>query len=452
MAISSLGVGSGLDLNQLVGQLVAAEREPKEQRLNQREERIDAQISAFGELTSSVDQVGSVLGDLSGFEPTQSASVADDSVANVTVTGDAENSDFSLEVNQLAQSQIVASAAGDFDSADDEVGAGQLQIQVGNGNAVTIDVEEGATLRDVRNAINDSEAGVTASIVNDGNGARLVLSANETGADNTISVTATEDPEGSGLGRLDSSNLTETRAAQDAEAVINGLTVTSSSNTLSDTIEGLEIELTGVSSGPTTVSVSEDRDELESLLQSFVENYNALIGQTNQLTAYDPEEDEAAVLTGDSTVRGIRSRLGNALIQPAEGAGGSNQTLAELGIISNRDGTLSFDSTRFSEAMERDGFENISDTVRNIAGQMRDVTDSFTGRDGLIQVRQDGLQSDLSRIERQREDLEARIERLEANWVRQFSRMDSMVAQMQATGDQLMAQLANTPLARNQSR
>ncbi|WP_018994214.1 flagellar filament capping protein FliD [Thioalkalivibrio sp. ALgr1] len=450
MAISSLGVGSGLDLNQIVGQLVAAEREPKEQRLNQREERIDAQISAFGELTSSVDQVGSVLGDLSGFEPEQSASVSDEGVANVTVTGDADNGDFSLEVNQLAQSQIVASAPGDFDSADDAVGAGELTIQVGSGAAVTLDVEEGMTLRDLRNAINDSDAGVRASIVNDGSGARLVMEANETGADNQIQVTADGDP--GGLGRLDSNNMVETRAAQDAEAVINGLAVTSSSNTLSDTIEGLEIELTGVSNGPTTVSVSEDRDELESLLQGFVENYNALIGRTSELTAYDPEEDEAAILAGDSTVRGVRSRLGNALIQPAENSEASNRTLAELGIVSNRDGTLSFDSTRFQEAMDRDGFENVSGTVREIAGNMREVTDSFTGRDGLIQVRQDGLQSDLSRIERQREDLDARIERMEAQWVRQFSRMDSMVAQLQATGDQLMGQLANTPLARNQSR
>ncbi|WP_019592641.1 flagellar filament capping protein FliD [Thioalkalivibrio sp. ALRh] len=450
MAISSLGVGSGLDLNQIVGQLVAAEREPKEQRLNQREERIDAQISAFGELTSSVDQVGSVLGDLSGFEPEQSASVSDEGVANVTVTGDADNGDFSLEVNRLAQSQIVASAPGDFDSADDAVGAGELTIQVGSGAAVTLDVEEGMTLRDLRNAINDSDAGVRASIVNDGSGARLVMEANETGADNQIQVTADGDP--GGLGRLDSNNMVETRAAQDAEAVINGLAVTSSSNTLSDTIEGLEIELTGVSNGPTTVSVSEDRDELESLLQGFVENYNALIGRTSELTAYDPEEDEAAILAGDSTVRGVRSRLGNALIQPAENSEASNRTLAELGIVSNRDGTLSFDSTRFQEAMDRDGFENVSGTVREIAGNMREVTDSFTGRDGLIQVRQDGLQSDLSRIERQREDLDARIERMEAQWVRQFSRMDSMVAQLQATGDQLMGQLANTPLARNQSR
>ncbi|WP_019611786.1 flagellar filament capping protein FliD [Thioalkalivibrio sp. AKL7] len=452
MAISALGVGSGLDLNQIVGDLLNAERVPKETRFNQREERIEAQISAYGNLRNGIEQLGSALGSLSGFELSQSASVSDASVASVTADGTAANGSFSLEVNQLAQAQSIASAPGDFADADAEVGAGQLEIQVGGGNAITINVEEGDTLRDLRNAINEADAGVTASIVNDGNGARLVLNANETGADNTITVSATEDPAGSGLARLDGNNLVETRAAQDAEAVINGLTVTSSSNTLDDAVEGLSIELQNTSTGPVNVSVREDQGELRQALQAFVEQYNALVGQTRELTSYNAEEDEASVLTGDSTVRGIRSRLGDALMQPAQVPDANAQTLSELGIVSNRDGTLNFDTSRFNQAMDNNSFDSIAEVVREVGGRMEGVTNTLVGADGLIGARTDGLRNDLERIGQQRERLDIRLERMEERLIGQFSRMDSAVAQMQSTGDFLTGQLANMPLAQNNSR
>lgn len=452
MAISALGVGSGLDLNQIVGDLLNAERVPKETRFNQREERIEAQISAYGNLRNGIEQLGGALGSLSGFELSQSASVSDASVASVTADGTAANGSFSLEVNQLAQAQSIASAPGDFADADAEVGAGQLEIQVGGGNAITINVEEGDTLRDLRNAINEADAGVTASIVNDGNGARLVLNANETGADNTITVSATEDPAGSGLARLDGNNLVETRAAQDAEAVINGLTVTSSSNTLDDAVEGLSIELQNTSTGPVNVSVREDQGELRQALQAFVEQYNALVGQTRELTSYNAEEDEASVLTGDSTVRGIRSRLGDALMQPAQVPDANAQTLSELGIVSNRDGTLNFDTSRFNQAMDNNSFDSIAEVVREVGGRMEGVTNTLVGADGLIGARTDGLRNDLERIGQQRERLDIRLERMEERLIGQFSRMDSAVAQMQSTGDFLTGQLANMPLAQNNSR
>lgn len=193
MAISAMGVGSGLDLNQIVGDLLNAERVPKEERFNQREERIEAQISAFGNLRNGIEQLQGSLLSLSGFELNQTASISDESVATVSADGTADNGAFSLQVNQLAQAQALATTAGDFADGDAEVGAGQLQLQLGDSSPVTINVEEGDTLRDVRDAINEAGAGVRASIVNDGNGARLVLNASETGADNTISLTATED-------------------------------------------------------------------------------------------------------------------------------------------------------------------------------------------------------------------------------------------------------------------
>ncbi|WP_018140046.1 flagellar filament capping protein FliD [Thioalkalivibrio sp. ALJ7] len=452
MAISAMGVGSGLDLNQIVGDLLNAERVPKEERFNQREERIEAQISAFGNLRNGIEQLQGSLLSLSGFELNQTASISDESVATVSADGTADNGAFSLQVNQLAQAQALATTAGDFADGDAEVGAGQLQLQLGDSSPVTINVEEGDTLRDVRDAINEAGAGVRASIVNDGNGARLVLNASETGADNTISLTATEDPAGSGLSRLDGSNLVETRAAQNAEAVIDGVTVTSATNTLDDTIEGVTIELQGTSAAPATVSVREDQSALREALQGFVEQYNTLVGQTRELTSYNVEDDEPSVLTGDSTVRGVRSRLSEALLQPAGVPDSGVQTLAELGIVSNRDGTLNFDTSRFNQAMDNNDFESISEVVREVGGRMEEVTRTFVAPDGLIGNRTDGLRGDLERIEQQRERLDVRLERMESRLVAQFSRMDTAVAQMQSTGDFLTSQLANMPLAQNNSR
>ncbi|WP_018935751.1 flagellar filament capping protein FliD [Thioalkalivibrio sp. ALJ24] len=439
MAISSLGVGSGLDLNQIVGDLVNAQRAPREERLNEREERIEAEISAYGSLSSSIDGIGSALSDLADFEPEQSASLSNGDVASVVITGDAPNGDFNMDVQELATAQTVASDSGQFDSPDDTVGAGTFSISVGGGDPVSLDIDEDDTLNDLRNAINDADAGVRASIVNDGNGPRLTMTSESTGEENTINVEV--DGDEGGLGRL--ANLGEpetvTVKAQDAVVTIDGMEITSASNTLEDTIEGMAIDLEGV--GQTSVSVSEDRDELRNGLESFVEAYNTMVSETNEMTAYDPEEDEASVLTGDSTVRSARSRMSNALMERSQVDGINNQTLAELGITTQRDGTLSFDTQRFDEVMGREGFEDVSAMVRDIAGGMEETLQGITGPEGLIQTRQDGLQNEQDRVDRQRERLDDRIERLESRLVRQFSSMDTSVAQMQQTGDFLQQRL-----------
>lgn len=438
MAISSLGVGSGLDLNQIVGDLVNAQRAPREERLNEREERIEAEISAYGSLSSSMDGIGSALSNLADFEPEQSASLSNEDVASVVITGDAPNGDFNMDVQQLAEAQTVASDSGLFDSTDEEVGAGTFSISVGDGEAVSLDVEEGDTLNDLRNAINDADAGVRASIVNDGNGPRLTMTSESTGEQNTINVEVDGDADLDRLANLGDPE-TVTVEAQDALVTIDGMEITSASNTLEDTIEGMAIDLEGV--GQTSVSVSEDRDELRNGLESFVEAYNTMVSETNELTAYDAEEDEAAVLTGDSTVRSARSRMSNALTERSQVEGINNQTLAELGITTQRDGTLSFDTQRFDEVMDREGFEDVSAMVRDIAGGMEETLQGITGPEGLIQTRQDGLQNEQDRVDRQRERLDDRIERLEDRLVRQFSSMDTSVAQMQQTGDFLQQRL-----------
>ena len=462
MAISSLGVGSGLDLSSLLQNLVASERAPTENRLNKQEATIQAKISAYGTLRGGLSSLESPLKRLSEYEPRQTVTNSDKSALAVTADADAPNGNFKIDVKHLASAQSLATTVNDAslftEKADttvvNEGETGTLSIQVGSGDAVEInlDASDGAlSLGDLRDAINDSDAGVTASIINDDNGSRLVLTSNETGADNTIKMTASGlasagfntalsidgQAGGSGYGVI-------TQAAEDAEAVINGITITSSSNSLDNAVEGLSITLLDTTESTASVSVAEDQNSLRSLLNEFVGAYNELIGQTNSMTAYSTENEKGSLLTGDSTVRSIRSMLGNSMVQFGQTAEGDSLALANLGIVSGKDGKLSFDQAMFADAMDDYGAENIASVVTGIATGFHDSVTSYTdGTDGMLAARTDGLRANLDVINEQRDSLDERMISLEDRLSAQFSAMDSLVAQMNATSSYLANQLSN---------
>jgi flagellar hook-associated protein 2 len=234
MSISALGIGSGLDLGGLVDQLVAAERQPQEQRLNRREADLQAQISAFGSIRGGLSALETVLGKLVALQQGRTATSSDSARLAVTARSEATTGSYSIQVNRLATAQSLASSP--VADADTPLGTGTLTVQVGTGPAAAIEINaENNSLRGIRDAINAADAGVQATIVNDGVGARLVLSAAQTGAGQAISITVSGDPAEVGeLGSLATANLTETVAGQDAEVVLNGLTVTNPSNSLDE--------------------------------------------------------------------------------------------------------------------------------------------------------------------------------------------------------------------------
>jgi flagellar hook-associated protein 2 len=188
MSISAMGIGSGLDLGGLVAQLVAAERQPQEQRLNRKEADIQARISAFGSIRGGLSALETVLDKLVALQQGRTATSSDSNRLEVSARPEATMGSYSIQINQLATAQSLAS--GRFAHADVPLGTGTLNVQVGSGPAVAIGINaENNSLRGVRDAINAADAGVQASIVNDGEGARLVLSAAQTGVDETISIT-----------------------------------------------------------------------------------------------------------------------------------------------------------------------------------------------------------------------------------------------------------------------
>ena len=381
--ISSPGLGSGLDVQGIVGRLVAAEGQPATLRLDRKEARYQAELSALGAFKSALSSFQGTLSSLTAvasFRP-RTASSSDTDLLTVSATGDAAEATYSVSVEQLAQAQKLASAAfADTTSSVTGGNGGTLTFRFGtySGGTFTVNPERAtatvtisaanSSLQGIRDAVNEADIGVTASIINDGTGNRLVFVSNYSGAANGLEITVSDDDgndtDNAGLSQFaydpaatagSGKNLTETVAAQDARAVIDGLTVTSSSNTLDKAIEGVTLSLVKASPGTSvTVTVSQNTAGVVSAVEGFVNGYNDFIQTVTDLTRYDPETGESGTLIGDSLVRSIKGRVQGILVQQVSGLDGKYRSLADLGIRTQSDGTLSIDSSKLTSALDED--------------------------------------------------------------------------------------------------
>ena len=388
--LTATGIGSGLDIESLVTQLISAERSPVETRLVARESALTAELSGFGSLKSALstfqDSISN-LNKLSSFgQRTTTSSNTDAVVASANST--AASGSYSLSVSQLASSHSLASTG--YASTSDVVGTGTLTIRFGSTDytspdpgpesydGFTVNPEKGTatitidsdnnTLTGVRDAINGAKIGVTAVIVNDESGYRLLIGSDDGGEKNSLEISVTDtgdndDLDSAGLSALSfngsATNLAQTVAARDALFTVNGLSIRSSDNRASGVIEGLDITLKDVTgTSPVTVTVAQDRQAVKSAIQSFVSGYNNYISTVNSLTAYDPETGVAGPLQGDFSARSIASQVRRAITDSAEGFGGSFSSLSELGITTDGDGKLAINSSRFDAALEN-AFDDI---------------------------------------------------------------------------------------------
>lgn len=445
-SITSLGIGSGLDLNSLVDDLLAAEREPREKRLDRREAGLQAQISAFGSIRGGLAELDVAASRLATLRAGQTASSSDETRVTATANGSASTGRVTVEVEALARAQSLASVA--LADADAEVGTGAFTLQLGEREAVRITIDSGNdSLRGLRDAINQSDSGVSASIVNTGEGARLVLTSSETGAANTIALTVdgalvgAENP--TGLARFATEALDVATAGQDARARINGLLVTSASNTLDGTVEGLRLELRGETEAgsPVRLDVGEDRGTIQKALEGFIDAYNAVVGQIGDFTRYNPDTQAAGLLLGDSLMRGLRGQLSAALTRSVGDASGLGN-LVNLGVRSGENGKLALNAGALEQALDRD-FAGSVGLINTVAGGLRDTVQGFTSSGGLLEARTDGLRSTVRTIDRQRETLETRMEQLETRLRRQFGAMDALVGQLQQSSSFLDQQLTS---------
>ncbi|ABA58823.1 Flagellar hook-associated protein 2 [Nitrosococcus oceani ATCC 19707] len=381
--ITSTGIGSGLDVESLVNQLVAAEGRPQQLRLNRQEAKMQATLSAMGtlksELASFKDAV-SKLDSPSAFQAIK-ASVGNRDLLTASAAAKAATGTYSVEVQQLAQAQKLASKA--FADSSAALGTGTLSFRFGSydnntntftGNPdrtaqiVTIDSAHNS-LSGIRDAVNEADIGVQANIINDGTGDRLVFTAQTMGLANSLEITVSDEDgnnlDESGLSQLaydptgadsgSGKSLTETVAAQDARLVVDGLTVTRPQNTITGMIEGVTLELNSAElDSPTTLTVAADGHIASKSVNGFVEAFNSLAKTLNSLSSYNPETQEKGPLLGDASLRGIENRLRRVASDTVTGLSGPYRTLADIGITTQRDGTLKLDESKLQQVVESD--------------------------------------------------------------------------------------------------
>lgn len=459
--ITAAGTGSGLDIENIITTLAEAERVPTENRLNLREKEIEAEISAFGSLKSTMSDFQSALSDLSSTQKlaARAATTSNENAFTVTADSSAAIGSSNIQITQLASAHKMASNAS-YETPNSAVGAGTLNISSGGASfSVDITAGENNTLVDIRNAINDAEGntGVTASIltVSDGSGgtqSKLVLSSNETGAANEITVSVTgdadgNDTDGTGLSALVSANMTQTSAAQDAVMMVDGFEVTSSTNEFRNSIQGVTINALKVTEPDTseTVSVSIDKTAIKENLAKMVESFNVLSDTIGFLTDYNAAENEAGLLTGDSTVRAIENQIRRTLTDAVDVAEGGFGSLASIGITTQRDGKLGIDDAKLDEALSQN-FDQVADLLGGedgIAKRLDDRLNDYLKTGGLLSGRSDTAQEQLKSIEEQRSQLTLRIASFEERTREKFSAMDAIVAQLNNTGDFLTQQLSS---------
>ncbi|GAA3954087.1 flagellar filament capping protein FliD [Allohahella marinimesophila] len=361
MAISSVGIGSGVLTSDLIDKLASAEREPTELRLDVKTEKAETQLSDFGRIKSAVSDLrlsARTLATADAFGAAVGESTSD--AVALTAGSAAKPGSYQIEVSKLATAQSLASAS--FTDKDTTpVGAGTLQIQVGDKlTNVTIDSSSN-TLDGLAKAINDSNSGANASVLFNGTGYQLVIASKETGLANAVTITATDSDGNSadtaGLSQFNSNatnpNMTETMPGQDAEFRVNGLALTRPTNSFDDVIPGSTLKLTDVTTAPATVTIRADSEKATERMQDFVDKYNALKEIINEVTAFNASSGEKGSLLGNSAVRSIAADMRSVIGNMVPGLEKANvRSLAEIGVSTNATtGLLEFNSSKFSEKL-----------------------------------------------------------------------------------------------------
>lgn len=431
--ISSLGIGSGLDLSGLLDDLKDAENEKLTPIVTQ-QKSYQTKLSAFGTLESSLTALREAVGKLSDpttFTAVTSSMTGDGVTANIT--GDAVSGRYQVKVSQLAQAQSLASGGLSTDKTEALGKSGTLGISVGGEEAVDIAIGSDDSLEDIRDAINKADTGATASIVFNGSQYQLTLTSEKTGTQSAIQVT-------------DDDNLfgfSETVPAQDAQLEVNGISITSQSNTVEGALEGVTFELTSTTESAQTLSVSKDTESMTEAVQAFVDAYNSFQGTADALTSYDSESDTAGVLLGNSTMRGIESRLRGVLSY--NGGEGEFSMLSDLGIERQLDGTLKVDDDKLADAMSNNS-EAVSQFFAGVDGEgglgasVEDTLGTILDDDGLLKIATDGIDTSLDRLSDRYTRMQESIDATVARYRTQFAGLDSLVSQMNSTSDYLTQQ------------
>lgn len=462
MGLSAAGIGSGLDIESLISSLMSLEQRPLVQ-LQAKESSFQAKLSAYGQIKASLATLqssASALTKSAKFTAT-TATVADPAIFTATSGPSATAGNYTVKVNALATTQRTATSA----TTEFVPAAGDLTVTFGSvvngsfvpdGNTPATLNFAGGTLEELRDAINDSDMGVTASVINNGTAKQLVLTSASTGAAQAFSLSGTV-----GLSYLPTDTTTSSdpvygvQSAGNASLEVDGIAVTRSKNVIDDVIDGVTLTLKSAPSAATALTVAEDKSGAKSAIEGFVTSFNNLVATIKTLTSYDAEKDTAATLTGDATTRSVQSQIRDLLTTNIDGLPGAAR-LGDIGITLTSTGTLSIDSEKLQAALS-DPAKDVgalfagTDAVEGLAKRVFDRIDGFLDAGGLLASRTDGINATLKSLSKQEDAFNLRLEKIEARYRAQFTALDTLIASMNQTSTFLAQQLANLPTIQTNS-
>ena len=471
-AITSLGIGSGLDINSMVSQLVALESRPLTA-MRTAASSLQTQVSSYGQLSSLFGALQSAANKLTGASLwTKSTATSSDDTAVAVVGGStAAAGSYAVSVQKLATSQTVVSTTS-YADASALVGSGSLTLEVGQWDLppmnflpqvgrtpVTLPITASDTLQTLRDKINGLGAGVNAAIVTDSNGARLSLRSSSSGATNGFRLSVADgdgnNADANGLSRFafnpggGSTQMEQKQAAGNAEATVNGIAVVSASNELGTVIDGMTLRLRKESFGTADIGVSSDRESVKTAIQGFADAYNTLAKAITEQTKYDPTTKVGGPLQGDSAATGLQRQL-RGLLNVSSGASAVFARLADVGLQGQRDGTLSVDSAKVDSATAnltelKKAFANSDPNNSSNDGFARRYAALATqvlGSDGSLSTRTEGLRDRLTRNGEDQTRVSVRVERYQARLVAQYTAMDASLSRLNALSSYVTQQMA----------
>ena len=444
MASSTItGIGSGFDTQGIVKALVAAERAPKDSQILKQQTTATTQLSAVGTVKVALETYRAALTKLntatsfSGLTGTSS----EEKTAKVTIDDAASTGKYQLEVTQLATAAKVSSAVfagGSSAKVNPSDSATTLTISQSDKD-YNVSIPAGATMQEAREAINTQleSKGISANVLSDAKGARLVITSTDTGEGSDITL--------SGESEL-AKGFTTGDPPQNAKFKIDGFEMESKSNKVTAAISGVTLELNRVDKDPITINVGVNNDTLKTSVQSFVSAYNALMttinAQTKVTATGDASTTTAGALTGDASMRQLVNSMRGELVQ---GSGSFNvMALSQMGITTDqKTGLLSLEDKAWNKAMEK----NSGDVSKVFLGKdglisrMNKSTESYVGSTGLLATRSNDINTKLTDLTKQKLDLDRRMDSMQTALSAKYTAMDTMIAKINAGSSSIMTTL-----------
>jgi flagellar hook-associated protein 2 len=468
MGISIGGLISGMDTDTIITQLLNLQKKPILQ-LQQKEADYRVKLSAYSTLQGNLKSVKNAAKNLDSYLDIRSYSATSSNTSLITAVAEntAAPGSYSITVQSLATAHKLTSSS--F-SPTEAVGAGTIHLALGSNDPVDIAVGPGSTISDVAKAINDADTGIYASVINDGANSYLTLSGKQTGEANVINLTVTEDgtdpinqPVGSpsadedttGLSRLlyvaggTSNNLVERQGAADSKLIVDGLTITRATNTITDVISGITLNLKESDPlKPVTIAVERSDELFTTRLNEFIAAYNGLVDSLSSLQSYDSQTQQTGALFGDSTTRRIQSEMRSLFSNSVPGLPAGLSRMTDLGVTTNEDGKLELDASVFDAKLK----ENYDDVVKfftktdtgaegfavRMAGAVEKILDA---NNGSLTARTKGIDGSIDDLDDQIAVLNKRMSASETRLRAQFAALEAILGKYQSISDSLTADL-----------